>query len=69
MATKLVLTYTTSDGTKSWNFNYADPTVTSQKVKSLVSCMIAYKTMFSPQPLEAKTAKLVTTTEEGIDIS
>lgn len=68
MATKLVLTYNTSDGTKSWNFNYADPNVTSQKVKSLVNCMIAYNTMFSPQPLSAKSAKLVTTTETGISI-
>ena len=69
MASKLVLEFVGTGSNVKCSYNYADPDTTPATVKALMTGMIANGSIFAVQPLEAKSAKLVTTTEEDYDLS
>ena len=70
MATsKLVLEFEGTKGDVKFSYNYADPDVTLARVKALTQGLITNGSIFANQPLTAKSAKIVTTTETDYDIS
>ena len=50
-------------------FNYAKPAPQEEKVKALVNGIIANGSIFANVPAVAKSAKVVTTTEQKYDLS
>ena len=69
MASKLVLTMTTSDGEKNFSYNYANPSATTANVKAVGQALITHGSIFENVPTEFKAAKIVTTTETVYDLS
>ena len=69
MSSKIVLTFSTTEGEKNFSYNYANPDATSANVKALGTALITNGSIFTTPPLELKAAKLVTTTEDDYDIS
>lgn len=67
---KLSLTFSTESGTNATlSYKYAKSNVTSAQVKALMTAIIANKAIFSAALSAAKSAKLVRTEEDAIDIS
>ena len=68
--TKLVLAFETSTGKSfSLSYKYAKPAPQLQKLKDLASSIVANGSIFTKVPAVAKTAKIVTTTEQTYDVS
>lgn len=67
--TKLVLKMGTASGVKTWSFNYANPSVTAQQIKSFMNTMIANGSIYRYPPLTRDSAQLLTTSETNIDVS
>ncbi|MBR0380801.1 MAG: DUF2922 domain-containing protein [Mogibacterium sp.] len=65
----LVLEFDGSGSTVKFSYKYADPTITSQQVQTLMQTIITNGTIFENPPLVAKSAKLVATTETSYTIS
>lgn len=67
---KLVLGFETSTGKAlTLTYNHAKPAPQEEKVKALVNGIIANGSIFTKVPAVAKSAKVVTTTEQKYDIS
>ena len=67
---KLSLTFTTDTGkSTTFSYKYAKTNVTTSQVKALMAAIIANNAIFSSVPVAAKSAKLVKTEEDAIDIS
>ena len=66
---KLVLEFKGTDGNVKFSYNYANPDVQVSKVKALVNGMATHGAVFENPPVEAISAKIVTTTEEDYDLS
>lgn len=69
MASKLVLKFTGMGGEANFSYNYANPETTVATVKALMTGMITNGSIFEIPPIEAISAKLVTTTEDEYDLS
>ncbi len=68
--TKLVLTFDANgDKTATFTFNYAKPSATTAQVKALMNAMIANKEIYENQPVTAKSAKAITTSETVYDLA
>lgn len=67
--TKLQLQFDTMSGSKTWSFNYASPSTTTQAVKALGTAMITNGSIFSSPPIALRSAKTVTTSENVYDLS
>ncbi len=68
--TKLVLGFETSNGsTTTFSFSYAKPAATLANVKALMSAITTNGSIFTKVPVTAKSAKMVTTTENEYDLS
>ena len=68
--TKLVMTFL--DGLneeRNFSFSYAKASASAANIKALAGLIITNGSIFQHVPVTAKSAKLVTTTETGIDIS
>ena len=67
---KLVLTFKCTDGEKrNFSWNYANELPRTADVKSLAQVMITNGSIFQNVPAEILEAKVVVTTENGIDIN
>ena len=66
--TQLKLQFDTLSGTKTWTYNYAKANASAANVRALCSAMIANGSIYTNPPLVIKSAKLVTTTEQEIDV-
>ena len=69
MASKLVLEFTGVGGKATFSYNYANPDTTPTTVKALMQGMITNGSIFAIPPVEAVSAKLVTTTTDEYDLS
>ena len=66
---KLVMTFLTSSGdTTILSYNYIKPDITNPQVNAILQSMITYGSVFANVPVEAKSAKLVTTTENEFEL-
>lgn len=70
MASGIVLkmTFNTMSGSKTWSFNYADPSLSDSTVKELGAAMIENGSIFTYQPVQLASAKVVTTSERSISL-
>lgn len=69
MAVKLVLEFNDAGGTsRKWSFSNADNNVATSSVKALMNGMIANGSIFAHPPVTKVGAKLVVTTETGLDV-
>ena len=67
---KLVLSFATMEGESMiLSYNHVDPEVAAAKVKSLVNGILTAGSIFSKVPVLAKSAKLVTSTENEFDLN
>ena len=69
MASKLVLTFGTAEGKKTFTYNKAKSSATTGQIKTLMSTMITNGVIFMFPPLMSQAAKMVTTTETSYDLS
>lgn len=69
MSSKLVLEFIGTGSHVKFNYKYADPEMTEANVKALMQGLITNGSIFENPPLEAVSAKLVTTTEDDFDLS
>lgn len=69
VTSKLVLDFEGTDGDVSFAYNYVNPELTTAKVKQVMTALITNGVIFANQPITAKNAKIVTTTETDYDIS
>ena len=70
MATKLVMTFATNSGTTTkFSYNHTDPEVTAVAIRALATGIISNGSIFQAVPTLAKSAKLVTTSEQDIELS
>ena len=67
--TKIVLTMETSNGDKSFSYNYASSTATTASVKAVGTALVTNGDIFENVPTALKAAKLVTTNEAEFDLS
>lgn len=67
--TKLQLQFETMSGTKTWTFSNAKSNATTANVRTLAQTMITNGTLFQYQPIRVSSAKIVTTTENVLDVS
>ena len=69
--TKLVMEFTDAEGiNRTFNYNYIEPTAaTTTRVKNLMNAMITNGSIFTHVPMAKVAAKLVTTTDESINIT
>jgi len=68
--TKLKMTFYKENGdTMDISYNYANPEVTSENVKTLMAALITNGDIFEDAPVSIGSAKLITTTETAIDLS
>ena len=65
---KLVLKFGTLSGEKTWSFNNAKSDVATSSVKSFIQTMITNGSIYTYPPMTAKSAKIVTTSEDIIDL-
>ena len=66
---KLVLTFAGTNGDVTFSYAYVKDSVTTSNVKSLVNGLITNGSIFANPPVSAKSAKIVTTSEEPFDLS
>lgn len=67
--TKLSCTFETASGNSTTlSYKYADSEVSTSAVKSLITGIITNGDIFKNAPVKAKSAKLVTTQEEALEI-
>lgn len=67
---KLALAFLDKDGAKiNFNYNYAEPNANGTKVKALMEGMITNGSIFSTPPAIIKSAKLITTDTNSIDLN
>lgn len=59
---RIVFTAVTTDGDKSFSYNYADEDATQADVRSLASALVTNGSLFENVPTEIKAAKIITTT-------
>ena len=69
MASKLVIDFAGTTGDVKFSYNYANPEMSATSVKALATALITNGSVFDNPPVTAKSAKIVTTTEEEYDIS
>lgn len=69
ISTKLVYKVGTTGGTKTYTFNRADPSATTNNIRALAAGLTTHGTFFQPQVLTVNSAKLVTTTETNISLT
>ena len=69
MASKLVLEFEGTSGEVKFNYNYANPSASTANIKALVNGIITNGSIFENPPTKAVSAKIVTTTEDIIDIT
>ena len=67
--TKIVFTMSTADGEKNFSYLDANPSASESAVKAVGQALITNGSIFANPPLEVKSAKLVTVTEEEYDLS
>lgn len=68
--TKLVLSFYSATGkTLTWTFNYAKPSAGKVNVVALMQAMITNGSIYATPPVEIKSAKEVTTTEQTYDLA
>ncbi len=68
--TKLVLGFQNAAGTSmTLSYNHVKASATTANVKALMNGIIANGVIFANVPVVAKSAKLVTTTEDEYDLS
>ena len=67
---KLVCKFVDSDGeTMTLSYNYVSSELTANDVKALMTGIVANGSIFAKTPVTAKSAEVVNTTTEEIDIS
>ncbi len=67
-STKLKLKFDTMSGSRTWTFNDAKASATTEQVKALGSTMIANAQLFTSQPVKLTDARIVETTESAYDL-
>lgn len=68
--TSLVITFLDDEGAKRrFSFKYATPSAAPAQVKSAAEAIITNGSIFKNVPVVAKSAKMVVTTENEVDIS
>lgn len=65
---KLVLKFGTLSGEKTWSFNNVKSDLGTSSVKSLMQTMITNGSIYAAPPMTARSAKLVTTSEDIFDL-
>lgn len=66
--TTLKLKFGTANGTKTWNYKYADSEVSASDVDKLMDTMITNGSVFAYPPLTKDSAELVQTITTTIEI-
>ena len=67
---KLVITFLDAEGaSRSFSFSYATPSAAPARIKSAAEAIVANGSIFRHVPVSVKSAKMVVTTENEIDIS
>ena len=67
---KLELTFLSNTGTTiTMNFPYADPNVSDNDVKALMNVIVSNGDVFEKQPVSIKSARVVTTTEQTLNVT
>ena len=69
MASKIVLEFGSTSGTKKYSLNYADAETTVTQVKALMNAYIAATALLDVTLTNAVAAYLETTTKEDYDLS
>lgn len=67
--TKLVMQFETLSGRRSWSIANASPSASVANVKALGAAMITNASFFVHEPLALSGAKIVTTSENVLDVS
>ena len=68
-STKLALVFKDAENNNvNLNYKYAEPEVSASTVKTLTDAIVTNGSIFAKIPVSAKSAKIVTTTEDEIDI-
>lgn len=68
-SSKIVIDFAGQNGDTRFTYGYAKPDTTLAAMKALVNGLIANNTLFENPPITAKSAKIVTTTEDNYDLS
>lgn len=66
--TKLQIKFGTADGVKTWSFSEAKISPSASAVKALAAAIIANGSIYQYTPLELRSASVVITTENVIDV-
>lgn len=67
---RLTMTFLSTEGKNmSISYRYADSSVSSAAVNTLMSTMIENGSIFKTKPASKRSAKLTTTSEESLDIT
>lgn len=67
--TRLQIKFETMAGLKTWNINYAKPSMNTADVKALMNGMIQNGSIFEYPPIRAYSAKTITTSENEFDLT
>lgn len=66
---KLVMVFTSATGDDvTFSYNHADTEMAASSVQALVQGLITNGSIFAVPPVAAKSAKIVTTTSEDVDL-
>ena len=68
MANKLVLSFNGTDGNVTFSYGYAKSSPSASSVKTLATRLIANGSIFNNPPVSVRSAKVVITTENSIDL-
>ena len=69
-STKLAMVFKDAENNNvNLNYSYADPNVQASDVKTLANAIVTNGSIFKKVPVAKKSAKVVTTTENELDIS
>lgn len=66
---RLVFEMNTAGGSRSFGFNYANPTASSGNVRTAGQALITNGSIYQNPPLSLKSAKMVQTTTTEYDLS